>query len=368
MIDMNAHIEPDRHVPSEVLATLTAALARNYTELAGLEKSGPPFSLVRLLRAHAERKPLTGREEAVTRAAAVTLAQEFDSYRNWIPFNAISVRTMGSTPGASGGYLVGTDVVDPVDALRPWSVVASAGAEMMPGMRSNAAIPRTGTSPTITWIGESSAATSESPPTLGIESLSPKTAVGFVKISLQLLRQGEAAERFLRAMLLRAAGEAIDVAYFSGAGGVAPLGLHGHAGIGTQSGASLAHAGLLTMRQKALTAGAREAALQWVGPPAVQELLGARVRETGATGSGRFLWDDNGILGKPAQATKNSPASTLTIGDFSTSVVGVWGPGIRIDIDPSQDFNSAGLVARVMVLCDVAFPQPAAFTVATSIS
>jgi hypothetical protein len=47
----------------------------------------------------------------------------------------------------------------------------------------------------------------------------------------------------------------------------------------------------------------------------------------------------------------------LVVGDFSTSVIGVFGPGMRIDIDPSQDFNSAGLVARVMLMCDVAFPQ-----------
>ena len=86
--------------------------------------------------------------------------------------------------------------------------------------------------------------------------------------------------------------------------------------------------------------------------------LGGRQR---FTGSDATLWDsDNGtILGLPAHATKN--ASGLVVGDFSTSVIGVFGPGMRIDIDPSQDFNSAGLVARVMLMCDVAFPQPAAF-------
>jgi len=138
-----------------------------------------------------------------------------------------------------------------------------------------------------------------------------------------------------------------------------------HAGIGTQSGSSLAHAGLLAMRKAPLTAGAREAMLQWVGTPTIQETLGGRQR---FTGSDATLWDsDNGtILGLPAHATKN--ASGLVVGDFSTSVIGVFGPGMRIDIDPSQDFNSAGLVARVMLMCDVAFPQPAAFCVASTVT
>jgi HK97 family phage major capsid protein len=176
---------------------------------------------------------------------------------------------------------------------------------------------------------------------------------------------GDAAELFVRSILMRAAGEALETAYFSGTGGVQPLGLLNHAGIGTQSGSSLAHAGLLAMRKLPLDAGAREAMLQWVGTPTIQETLSGRQR---FTGSDATLWDsDNGtILGLPAHATKN--ASSLVVGDFSTSVIGVFGPGLRVDIDPSQDFNSAGLVARVMLMCDVAFPQPSAFCVASTVT
>jgi HK97 family phage major capsid protein len=277
----------------------------------------------------------------------------------------VALRTMATTPGSKGGYLVGTDTVTPVDVLRPWSVVASAGVQMMNGLIDNVLIPRTTVDTTITWIGEPSVGPSEAPPTLGNVSMTPKTAIALVNISYQLLKQGIAAEPFIRALLLRAAGQALDRAYFAGAGGVEPLGLHLTPGIGTQSGTSLAHAGTLAMRKALLLAGAREEALRWVGAPTTQETLGGRQR---FTDSDRTIWDDGNILGLPAHATKNAPAATLTAGDFSTSAVGVWGPGIRIDVDPSQLFASAGLVARVMLMCDVAFPRPEAFSVATSVT
>ncbi len=72
--------------------------------------------------------------------------------------------------------------------------------------------------------------------------------------------------------MLSAVGELLDIAFLNGAGGSQPLGLLNTPGINTQSGTSLAHAGLLAMKQKALTAGGREDALAWVGAPAIQEL------------------------------------------------------------------------------------------------
>ncbi|MFN0304502.1 MAG: phage major capsid protein [Burkholderiales bacterium] len=364
MLSSQEILDPHRHVPHDVRASIASSLAKYYSELSGLDDpKNRSFSLSRFLSAQAERLPLTGREREICGAAATMCGQEFNPFRCWIPFSAI--RAMGTAPGAKGGYLADGQVLDAADALRAWSVVASAGVQILSNLRGNVVIPRVSTAVTASWIGENATAPAETPPTLGAASLTPKTAIALVKFSIQLLRQGESVETFLRAQLLAAAGELLDVAFLAGAGGVQPLGLLGTPGIGTQSGTSLAHAGLLTMRQKCLTAGAREENLQWAGAPAVQELLGARER---ASGGGKFLWDDNGILGLPARATKNAPASALVAGDFSQSVVGLFGPGLRLEIDPSQDLNSAGLVARVLLLTDVSFPQPSAFTVATSIT
>lgn len=357
----------DRYPAEGARAKVAAMLAGYYSELA--EPPAPPFSLARVLLAHAQRSELTGRERDVCQGAALMLGQDFNPNRTWIPLAAIGVRGLSTTPGAKGGYDVGVTTMDAADVLRPWSVVASAGATLLTGLTDGVVIPRTSTAVTAAWLGaEGSAGPSETPPTLGNLSIAPKTAIAFVKFSIQLLRQGTAFEPFLRAQLLSAVGELLDAVYFAGTGGAQPLGLLNTTGINTVSGTSLAHAGVLSMRRKVLDAGGREAALQWVGTPAVQELLGARVRETGATGSGRFLWDDNGILGEPAYATKNAAASALVAGDFGQSSVAVFGPGVRIDVDPSTDFNTAGLVARVLLMVDVAFPQPSAYSVAAAVT
>lgn len=359
-------LQPTRHVGHDVRANIASTLARYYSELSHLDNdSFEKFSVARLLRSRLERMPLTGREAEICEAAALIFGQNHDSDRNWIPFPAIGLRAMATIPGSKGGYLVGASILSLIDTPLAWSVAQSAGAMILIGLRDQVLIPRTVIAPTVTWIGENSTAPSESPPTFGNISLIPKTALVLVKFSAQLLRQGEAVEPTLREILRRAVREALDVAFLNGAGGVMPLGLQQTAGIGTQSGTSLAHAGILTMRQKVLTAGAQETNLAWIGTPGIQELLGARER---ATGGGRFMWDSDGVLGRPAYATKNAPANALTCGDFGQAVVAIFGPGIKIEIDPSQDFNTNGLVARVMLMVDVAFPNPAAFCVASSVT
>ena len=41
---------------------------------------------------------------------------------------------------------------------------------------------------------------------------------------------------------------------------------------------------------------------------------------------------------------------------------------MRIDVNPSQDFDQAGVAFRVLVDIDVGFPQPAAFSVAAVVT
>lgn len=359
----------DINFRNNLRAQLANELSGVYHELADLSEPPVPFSLARLLGSHVDRIPLSDRESALTGGAAMLMGQHPNPHRNWIPFRALttplSTRAMSTVPGSKGGYLLGTDVADTADVLRPWSVVASAGADLMVGLTEGVVIPRTATATTAVWFNENGTAPSESPPTIGNVSLAPRNALAFIKFSIQLIRQGVAVESYLRMQLLRAIGELLDKAYFAGAGGSEPLGLLQTTGIGTQSGAALAHAGILAMRKKVLDAGGIENQLQWVGTPTVQETIGARER---AAGGGRFLWDSDGILGRPAYATKNAPTSGLICGDFSQSVIGIFGAGVRLDIDPSQDFNAGGLVARMILVCDVAFPQPAAFSVAATVT
>jgi HK97 family phage major capsid protein len=359
--------QPDDPIPRDTLAQIGRALERHYPELHGITgKPAQRFSMVRYLRALANRTGL-GFEGEVLEATAAVQGKQFDPNRAFVPWSVFGrdVRTLSATPGSSGGYLASAQTLSPVDVLRPWSVVASAGMQEMSGLSSNPLIPTGDNANGAAWVGETEGPESDADPTLGSVSMTPRIGMGQVKVPMQLLRQGEAVEPFVRASVQRKAGELIDAAVLAGAGGKAPLGLVNAPGVGAQSGSSLAHAGILTMRKQVLAAGAQEANLTWIGAPAVQELLGARER---AAGGSRFVWDTDGVLGRPAHATRTAPATTLIVGDFSQAVLGIWGPGIRIDVDPSQLFDSAGMVVRVLLFVDVAFPQPGAFSVATSIS
>jgi HK97 family phage major capsid protein len=373
MTDMNyaTHdvLNPDRQVPREVLAGFARAFAASFPEMADLhQEPRQDFSFARMLLAQTNRYgDFDRREKEVCAGTALLLGRTFDPQRSYVPLGLVLQRTMTANAGggSKGGYLVGSEVWEAWDTPRTWSVARAAGARLLTNLKHNITLPRDADAPNVSWIGETPPQVEETPPSLGEVSATPHTAIATVKFSMQLLRQGEAVESYIRERLARAVDEALDVVYFAGAGGTEPLGLLNVPGIGTQSGTSLAHAGLLAMRKNVLNGGALESGLQWVGTPAVQEVLGARDR---ISNGGRFLWDDNGILGKPAYATKNGAASALVCGDFAQSAICVWGPGLRIDVDPSQDFNSAGLVARVLLLTDVIFPQPAAFCVATSVT
>lgn len=364
---MTHRLDPDYHLPADGRAAIARELANYYHELSEPDK--PPFSLARLLRARANGQPPSGRERDLTRATSMMMDQHVDYNRPWVPLSALGVRTMTSMPGATGGFLVGADTMTPADVLRPWSVAAQAGVQVLPNLKNDIVIPRVTSAVSAGWIGEDGAGATATDPVLGNVSMTPRTGVALLKFSQQLLRQGEAVEGFVRMMLLRAIGQLIDEAFFSGSGGAAPLGLLNTTGTVAQSGTSLARAGLAAMRRGVLASGAQESRLQWVGTPLAQETLSKR---DAGTDTARFLWaDDARILGLPATATTsaiNASAQPLVLGDFSTSVLGIFSPGIQLAIDPTQDFESAGLVARVLLFCDIAHPRPEAYAVAADVS
>ena len=353
------------HTPREVRAQVAASLAGYYSELSGLDEPAEPFSLGRFLRRLAEGMRLDGHENAVVEATRLIAGPQGDYSSFWLPFSVLSTRAMTSVPGPKGGYLTAPQTLGAVDVLRPASAAISAGMQVLENVTDGVVLPRVATDIALTWISENGPPQTESPPALGNASASPKTGVVLIRVSRQLLRQGSSVDPFLRALFRRKAGEALDKVVLGGAGGSEPMGLTNTPGVGSQSGVSLAHAGLLTMRKTVLNAGAQEAALAWIGPPPVQELLGARER---AAQGGRFLWDAGCVLDSTAFATKNAPASSLIVGDFGQAVACIFGPGVQIDVDQSQGFNSNEVVFRLLLTVDVAFPQPSAFSVATSVT
>lgn len=269
--------------------------------------------------------------------------------------------------GSAGGYLVGTSTGHAVlDALRDGHFLREVGVTVYDNLNENLAVPVVTSGLSGSWLSSEGASIGTGDPTFAQRPMTPKRAAGFVVYSHQLALQVESSEQVLADQLREGVTELLEAAVIAGSGSSGqPLGIVNAFGVGTQSGTSLSYAGVRAMRKGTLLAGAAERKLSWVGAPDVQETIGGRER---ASGGGRFVWDDDGIMGRPAYATKRAPAGTLVCGDWSRCVIGIWGNSFQIEVDRNYGFTSGTLAARMILSCDVMFHPAAAFSVATSVT
>lgn len=275
-------------------------------------------------------------------------------------------RDLTTAVGSAGGYLAGTTTAPLEALLQRYSIFGQLGLKIITGLDGPLILPRTVTVPTASWLPAEGVALNENQAAFGQVGFTPKFCTAFMQVSRQLILQSKA-ESIIATLAAEAVARAIDAAILGGTGTLGqPSGIINAAGINTQSGASLALAGLLNMRRLALLSGAREDRLVWVGHPGVQELLASRERHTAG---GRTLWDDSGVLGQRAIATTSAPAGTLFLFDASRCTVTVFdGAGIELEHDSYSDFRSGISAFRLMVPLDVGISPAAAFAVATSIT
>ena len=349
--------------------SIARELSRYYSELGGNEPPVlPRFSVARALNGMLSTRGLCGDsyEAQITASAALIGGGRHDPHRIVLPWSAFGRRDLTAASAPGGGYLVGQEKQRPVDVLRSYSVVARAGVTMLDGLVGTASIPRVIAAAEATWTSTETQAITQSEPTLGEAVATPKHAAGYMRFSRQITLQAGAFDQFVEAQLLEAVGALLDQAVIAGTGASGqPTGIINTAGIGTFSGTALSHAGTRAMRKQLITAGAIEENIGWLGAGDTQETLGGRER---FAGGGRSIWDDNGILGRPANATKYMPAGALIGGDWSRAIVCIWGPGFKVEIDPYSLFQSARIAARIVLECDLVLAPANAFTVATSVT
>lgn len=301
-----------------------------------------------------------GPEAEFFQEAASLAGQRFDRNRLFIPFGSLAERDLTTNSAAS---IVATSNQAARDLLRPWSVTARAGIEMETGLVGNQTIPRTTVKVTPEWLSTEGTAATPSQPTFQQIALTPNNIIGVIPFSRQLALQSNA-EAVVRRELTRTIGTGIDQAVIAGTGGKQPLGLTNTTGINTETGTSLAQAGVVSMKRKCADANASDDGMAFLGTTAVRELLEKRER---ATGSG-FIWDNGRVASRPAFASTDIPTATLICGQWSEIYLGIWGSGFVVEIDPMTYFKQAIIQARLIVSCDIAVRTPAAFCVAASVS
>jgi HK97 family phage major capsid protein len=332
-----------------------------------LQRLGGSFSFQRLVLGMAAGS-LADTEREILENSASTAGVPFDPQRIFLPWSIFTEQrqlTVGAGP-ASAGALVGTELAEARDVLRPWSVVARAGITILDRLAGNSAIPLATVRPTAQWLTSESTPAEESMPTLAQATLTPRTVAAVVSFSRLLSKQANI-EVFLRRHLLSTVGAALDRAVLIGTGTEEPLGITGQTGVGTVAGAGFAWADAVGMKRAVAVADADDSTIAWIGHPLVRELLEQREK---VTNTGQFIWADDMVASRDAHVTTLLDDDALIAGAWSEAVLGLWGSGFVFELNPfDPDGFRAGITqARCIVTADVAVTTPAAFSVATAIT
>lgn len=332
-----------------------------------LSETKGQFSLARLIRECGENRGLrAGVEAEVCQEAARAAGLVYDLNRPVTPWSALVPQRRDAAVSGSGGFLVETPVLDAIDTLRPWSVSVRAGISVVPNLKGNTIFPRTTGNVTGYWVSTEDSAVTATAPTLQQLALAPHTAGALVNVSRLLLRQSTQTEPYIRRELLRTIGTTIDHAVLNGAGSAEPLGVLNVTGIGATSGTSLDWSDVLAMQKTVAEADTDDAVVSFIGTPAVRALLSARER---ATGSG-FIWDNGRVAGRPGYVTSDMPSAALICGAWPELLLGLWGPGVELAINPHDPtaFTKGIVQVRCLVSCDVGVAHPPAFNAATAVT
>lgn len=334
------------------------------------------FSVLRAIRALAARGTPDEQkflEEAkfefeCSRALAARIKREPRGF--FVPHEALRRDLVVGTPTA-GGNLVGTDFLagNFIEMLRNQLVVRRAGATLLEGLVGHVAIPKQTGAATGYWVAENSAPT-ESAPTFGQLTLTPKTFGAFVDISRRLLLQSTpSAEYLVRADLAQVIARGIDLACLHGSGqNNQPTGIASTTGIGSvvggTNGAAPTWEHLVGLETAVAAANADVGTLAYVTNTKVRGKL--KTTFTNATYGERPVWTNgpergvgevngyaayasNQVSSSLVKGTANN-CSAIFFGNWADLVIGFWS-GIDIMVDP-YSLSTTGAV-RVTAFQDL---------------
>lgn len=329
----------------------------------------PPEKMPEYLISRHVRAGIGGDPAPVEEKISKRLAEESGrkpEFGSFVPFSAIRVLTAGG----NAGHIVGTEnlTTELIPNLRSDSLIRATGIEELSigGTGGNVTVPDTVTGFAPGFSAEGVAA-SESDPAYGQKFLFPKKMNGSIGYTRNFLLQAYDLESLLHSDIGGGITEGVEAALLNGSGDAGQAtGILSTSGVGSVSGTDLGRTGIASA---VATVGAAKVPLSgaaFVMPVAVWETLSGR--ET-ATGSGRYLIEDNRMLGFPVYISAGMPASTVLFGAFREGVkLAVWKPGLDLLTNPYSGGRS-GLVSIVAHLyLDVYVRRANAFCMIVSVS
>jgi len=340
------------------------------------------YSLLRAIRA-AEKNDW--REAPLEREASEEVAKRLGREPRgfFVPFDVLEAPLPGERRGivtgtdAQGGYLVGQEPITFIEMLYARLVLKRAGARTLAGLVGNLPLSRMTGGATAAWVAENGEA-SESNYTFDQVVLKPKSISATTAISRKaLLQSSEDVERLTREDIAQAIALGIDRAGLHGSGtDPEPLGVANNAevsvvAIGDNGGApEWRH--IVALETAIAAANADVQRMAYLTNPKVRGYLKTAPKVSGYPS---FIWEDgpNPLNGYGALVTtqvrsdltkgSGTGLSAIFFGNWQDLVIGIWGNGLDILVDPYTQGRKGQLLVTGFMDVDIALRHPESFAV-----
>ncbi len=340
------------------------------TQEIGLTKSEVrDFSLMKAIRAMANPTDRNAQRDAefefeASRDAAQRagidpqgLYLPHDVLRSW---NQRDLNTSDDSAMVAEAYRGG----DFIDVLRNASSVMQAGATMLTGLSGDVKIPKKTAASSGAWIATEGGASTESEPTFGQVTMSPKTVGAFTDITrLMMMQSSLDIENLVRNDLSTGIALAIDNGALQGSGSSGqPTGIKNTSGINAPTDFAAANptfAEVVAMETAVAEDNALMGNLAYILPAG---MLGALKTTAKDSGSGLFVADGNQLNGYNAIVSNQVTAGDLYFGNFADLLIGMYG-GLDITVDPYTASTSGTVRIVALQTVDVAVRHAVSFAV-----
>ena len=325
------------------------------------------FSIVRAIAALANPSDRRLREAAafefeVSDAAAQRYGRTAQGLM--VPSDVLGVWKQRDLNTSDDNEIVATNLLanEFIDVLRNSASVMRAGARMLPGLQGNVAIPKKTAASAGGWISTEGGASSESEPTFGTVSLTPKTVGAFTDMTRQLILQSTPAiEALVRDDLTQALALAIDKGALEGTGlSGQPTGILNTVGVNKPTSFAAAvptFAEMVALETAVAEDNALMGNLAYITDAAT---FGGLKTKSKDTGSGMFVAENNQANGYPVIRSQQATAGNVYFGNFSDCLIGMWG-GLDLTVDPYTASNTGTVRVVALQTVDVAVRNAVSF-------
>ena len=331
------------------------------------KKEARSFSLVRAIAALANPGDRRLREAAAFEfEAGEAAAQRYGRSAQGImvPVDVLGVWKQRDLNTSDDNEIVATNLMagDFIDVLRNSASVMQAGARMMPGLVGNVAIPKKTAASAGGWISTEGGASSESEPTFGTVSLTPKTVGAFTDMTRQLILQSTpSVEALVRDDLTQALALAIDKGALEGTGlSGQPTGILSTVGVNKPTNFAAAvptFAEMVALETAVAEDNALMGNLAYITDAATYGGLKTKAKDAG---SGMFVIENGQANGYNVIRSQQCTAGNVYFGNFSDLLIGMWA-GLDLTVDPYTASTSGTVRIVALQTVDVAVRHAVSF-------